>query len=761
MNTVRRSELKGHWRQVLDLPPAQQFSYVESLAASDPEMAAEVRSLLEAEARSGDFLEKGFAPALPLRFGPWRPVRELGVGGMGRVFHSVRAVGDFEQQAAIKTLRPELLGSEAGRRFQRERRILARLDHPHIARLLDGGEDDQQTPYLAMEFVEGQSIDRWAQGRDRKEILALFLQVCDALDHAHRHLIIHCDLKPSNILVNASGQAKLLDFGIARLISPDAEGATIAHLTPQYASPEQLRNQPLSTATDIYSLGVVLFKLLTGQLPYAATTARSTDPVALAQEICDAPPAVLGPAFPRDLAAIVSKALAKNPADRYSSAQAFAQDLRNFLAGRAIEARPLPAAHELWRFLVRHKYVTLAAAAAFLALGLTTGWALRERFRAQALLLEARQVSGSLLWEVEKALKLESPSAARRILLQRTSAYLNRISQRETMNRSLAVEHAESYRLLGDALGETKDGEAAYARGLAILEPFRGAPEVEFTRAKILTESLDLARVQEAWKILTALESQINSIPRAQWTAVASATQERFGVILVRDGNYAGVEAAWRQALALAEECRRLSPGESSDTLVARMQRRMGAISSRSRGFAAALAHYQASAAIEESAYANRPGQTNSANLATSLSEVAYALRALGRLEEALAAINRSEQLRRRLYQDEPRSDYYRFALSNILLLKADALHRLKRAEECGPLLHEAERIAVEMKDGGLQHAQALAYIADWEKDRPGRRSASRATAAQALAILDRLKAQNKLPAFKREIYLKLQELSR
>ncbi len=763
MNTIRRTELKSHWREVREIDGAAQDQYLERLRGQDPEMALELQSLLAAERRSGDFLEKGFAPGLPQRFGAWRPVRALGQGGMGQVFHAVRAVGDFEQQAAIKTLRAELLGSEAGRRFQRERQILARLDHPHIARLLDGGQDSQQVPYLAMEFVEGQSVDQWAQGRTQREILEVVLQVCDALAYAHRHLIIHCDLKPSNILINTQGQAKLLDFGIARILSPDTSGNTIPHLTPQYASPEQLRNQPLSTATDIYSLGVVLFRLLTGQLPYAATRAPSTDPVALAQQICESPAPALGTKFPRDLEAIVAKSLAKEPGERYASAAALGQDLRHFLAGRSIEARPLSRSQEAWRFAQRYRYAALAALGAFFLLGVTAAWALRERGRAQQLLLESRQMSGALLWEVEKAMRQESPVEARRILLTRTSAYLDRISARDSGNMALAMEQAESYRLLGDALGDKSDGgqQQAYARGLAILEPFRSSPEADFVRAKLLLELNDKAKVVEAWALLESLKPPRSPIAAAAWNDVASHTQERLGVLAVQEGNAVGTREAWMRALAYAEEYRRLAPGDTATSLVSRMQRRLGAAHSLAKDYTKAYAHYQESAKLEEAIYREKPGALNAANFAVSLSEVGFVLLRLDRVEESLAMVDRSLALRRKLFESDAANTYYRFALSNSLVMKADRLHRLKRVEECGPLLAEADRLAAELKDGGLQRATVSAALAAWEKERPGRKAAAHAIAARALSDLERLKSAKQFPPHRQSLYDELQNLSR
>ncbi len=755
MNTVRRGELKARWRDLSELPPAEHGAYLESLRAQDSELANELLSLLEADEKSGDFLEKGFAPSLPQRFGSWRPVRQLGQGGMGQVYHAVRAVGDFEQQAAIKTLRADLLTPEAVRRFQRERRILATLDHPNIARLLDGGEDDPSQPYLAMEFVEGRSIDRWAEGRDTREKLEQFSQVCAAVSYAHQRLVVHCDLKPSNILVNANGQIKLLDFGIARLMSPDFETATAQHLTPQYASPEQLRNQSLTTASDIYSLGVVLYKILTGELPYASTTTRSTDPVELARDICDSPALQLGRGYPHDLGAIVAKALAKNPEDRYASAQAFERDIQNFLRGRSVEARPLPAWREAARFLARHRFASAATAAGLIALFVVTAWALRERDRAQKLLLESRQMSGSLIWEVERALKEESPTEARRILLERTGQHLERLAQTGSLDRSLAVEVAESYRLLASAMHDRNNSDAKeyFAKALAILEPWKGQPAADFVLAKVQMDSRDKSQIEEAIRTLGRLETMTADIPRHLWSQAKSRAHENYGVSLVAEGKYDQVQKEWELALALSRESQRLLPRPAIESQVSRMLRRMSAIHSQRKDYEAALRFNLDSIAFEEEAVRRKPGQSSSSNLSTSLSEAAYALRKMNRHAQALEYADRAIALRRKLHELDPQNEYLKFALSNSLSMRGSLLQELGRLREAGPGLLEATKIAATMHDEGLHHAQTLLALADWESVQPALKPQAIAHARQGLSYLENLKAKGKLPAFKNNVY--------
>jgi tRNA A-37 threonylcarbamoyl transferase component Bud32 len=304
------------WRKVeelldaaLELEPGERRRFLEEAGASAPDVRREVESLLACEERADGFLE---APALALSadffdeenladaragqtFGRYRIIREIGRGGMGTVFLAERSDGEFEQRVALKVVRRSFADTELARRFRRERQILASLNHPNIARLFDGGVSEDGEPFLAMEYVEGLRIDEYADARGLStgERLRLFRKVCAAVQYAHQNLVIHRDIKPSNILVTADGVPKLLDFGIAKLLDSDAEGdgaQTVTELrvmTPEYASPEQVRGQGVTTATDVYSLGVVLYELLTGCRPYSV---KSRKPDEVARAICEQEP---------------------------------------------------------------------------------------------------------------------------------------------------------------------------------------------------------------------------------------------------------------------------------------------------------------------------------------------------------------------------------------------------------------------------------------------------------------------------------------
>ncbi len=376
-------------------------AFVAAAFPRDDGLRSELRALVAADGSAGSLLDAnvpigalledledeeagpgGSSPAAGdlsgSTLGPYRLVREIGRGGMGTVYLAERSDGEFVQHAAIKVLRPGLEGRESERRFRQERQILARLDHPGIARLLDGGTTAEGTPYFVMELVAGEPCTEYC---DERQLgvggrLELFLEVTTAVQYAHRQLVVHRDLKPSNILVTREGRVKLLDFGIAKLLEEDPAdtGLTSAGrqvLTLSHASPEQIRGEPVTTASDVYSLGVLLYELLTGRSPYGpAGTSRATLERAVLET--EPPPPSAGRELSRDLDAIVLKTLRKAPAERYPSVEAFAQDVRSYLEGRPVTARRGTSRYRASRFVRRHA-VSLAVAGIVVGLFLLAG----------------------------------------------------------------------------------------------------------------------------------------------------------------------------------------------------------------------------------------------------------------------------------------------------------------------------------------------------------------------------------------------------
>ncbi|MEO0559766.1 MAG: serine/threonine-protein kinase, partial [Bacteroidota bacterium] len=367
----------------LDQPEGAREAYLVAHSPS-PEVLAEVRELLAAHAaaEADDALSSPFTDApVPDTVGPWRPLSRLGAGGMGVVYAAERIDASFRQRAALKLVRPGF-GADFRDRFLRERRLLAGLDHPGIARLLDGGLTADGLPYLAMELVDGEPITAYAREREMaiRGRLELFLQACEAVAHAHRHLVVHRDLKPAHMLVETNEQGaprvKLLDFGIAKLLDADDEAILTrtggGPMTPQYAAPEQITGGTVTTATDVYALGVVLYELLTGQRPYdltglspseaehMVTSATPTRPSATTDTATDTRH------LRGDLDTVVMKALAKEPERRYASAEALADDIQRYLGGLPVRARPDTWQYRAGKFMRRHR-VALAAGSIALA----------------------------------------------------------------------------------------------------------------------------------------------------------------------------------------------------------------------------------------------------------------------------------------------------------------------------------------------------------------------------------------------------------
>jgi serine/threonine-protein kinase len=421
---ARRRRALQIFDEVADLDPGERGSRLDELCAGDATLRARVQALLDADAGpgaaepfSGNLAEWGAALArggvddaqdrmLGRGIGAWRIAGIVGRGGMGAVYAVERSDGAYAQTAALKLIHASADSAASRERFLRERQILARLQHPNIATLLDGGISADGEPYFVMELVDGEPIDRWcdARGLGLRERVELFLQVLDAVRFAHRNLIVHRDLKPSNLLVDAEGRVKLLDFGIAKQLEQAEATATVDRaLTFQYASPEQLHDAPITTASDIWQLGIILHRLLAGSHPFGLThetpVARQLqqlerEPESLTHAAAQAgaeqaalrgglAPAALARALRGNLAEIVRTCLRRDPESRYASADALANDLRSWLDNRPIAAVPLSRGDRAKLWLRRNRALAASAAAVLLALFLGTGVALWQAHAAR------------------------------------------------------------------------------------------------------------------------------------------------------------------------------------------------------------------------------------------------------------------------------------------------------------------------------------------------------------------------------------------
>ena len=412
------------------------------------------------------------------RLGAWAIVREVGRGGMGAVYLAKRADGEFEKEVAIKVLKRGTDTEEVLRRFRAEREIVARLDHPNIARLLDAGTTDDDLPYFVMDYVKGKPLTEYANEHQLSiaERLKLFRVVCGAVSYAHQNLVIHRDLKPGNILVTERGEVRLLDFGIAKLVQQtDAEQcdvtlADLRLLTPEYASPEQIKGEPVTTASDVYSLGVLLYELLTGERPYKLTK-RTTDEITRA--ICEQEPQKPSTVAKNDgrsklqvpsskllrgdLDNIVLKALRKEPVRRYPSVEQFSEDLRRYLEGLPVRARKDTVGYRTGKFVRRHKIGVAAVAMIVLVLlggiiATTREWreAKAERAKAEARFDILRKSSRTMISEIHGALQnLSGTLEARKLLLQRATEQLDALAAEAGDNMRLQLDLATAYQNIG------------------------------------------------------------------------------------------------------------------------------------------------------------------------------------------------------------------------------------------------------------------------------------------------------------------------
>jgi eukaryotic-like serine/threonine-protein kinase len=510
MTPVEWSAVKEILNGALECSPADRPAYLEQACGDDGELRRRIESLIEADAQSWSLMEAPAAASSSLkaatrlptsgeRIGAYEILREIGHGGMGVVYLARRSDDQFEKNVAIKLALVGLAGDSLERRFRAERQIVASLDHPNIARLLDGGTTAEGRPFLVMEYVEGQPLGLWCDTRklSTRERLEIFLEVCAAVQYAHQHLVVHRDLKPANILVTEQGNVKLLDFGIAKLIAPDLSGDATERtgtlfrlLTPDYASPEQVRGGPISTVSDVYALGVVLYELLTGEKPYRVT---DSSPAEMLWIICEREPAkpstVAKPpaskALAGDLDTIILTALRKEPARRYASVGAFARDIRRHLGGLPVEARTDSFGYRTGKFIQRHRAAVAATVLVVAALAGGLIMTLREARRARTAEASAerrfndvRRLANSFLFEIHDQIKdLPGSTPARQLLVKRALEYLDSLAKERSDEPALARELAAAYQKVGDVqgnpyqpnLGDLSGGLTSYRKAIDLL----------------------------------------------------------------------------------------------------------------------------------------------------------------------------------------------------------------------------------------------------------------------------------------------------
>ena len=437
----------------------------------DPKTQKEVEELLAFDSHTNSSLKRdigrvalgALARAEPqdLKCGPYHLGSLLGRGGMGSVYSAERVDGEITQRVAVKLLRPGADHPQLRRRFLAERQILAALSHPNIARLLDAGHREDGQPYLVMEYVEGRAIDVYTASLDIRHTVTLFLKVCAAVSYLHRNLVVHRDLKPANILVTDDDEPKLLDFGIAKMLdlTTDSTVTSMRMLTPDYASPEQVAGGPVSTATDIYSLGAVLYKLLTGASPHRF---ESDSAAAIALAISGGqitPPSRLSPPLKGDLEIILMKALRREPQERYTTIEQFSEDLENYLESRPIRARKGDTWYRTRKFLRRH-WMPVAATALAVS-GLSAGGLVANHQRAisQRRFGEVRQLANVFLFEFERSIRdIPGTLNARNLVASTGQRYLKELAAESRYDPTLEREIADAYERLAEIQDSIRSG---------------------------------------------------------------------------------------------------------------------------------------------------------------------------------------------------------------------------------------------------------------------------------------------------------------
>lgn len=611
--TVERfHRVQSLFNLVLAAPESRRAALLDEHCGSDSELEDEIRSMLDAcdaeeqlnaslRSRPGNCAAERREHE---RVGPYEIDRLLGRGGMGSVYSAHRADGHFDQKVAIKLIDVPVGSHLFRERLRQERQILAGLQHPYIARLLNGGVAAEGCPYLAMEYVEGVPIQRFCEEHrlNQTQRIELFLRVCDAVQFAHQNFVVHRDLKPDNILVVADGTPRLLDFGTAKLVSPslhkhDSELTRVGYLsfTPQYASPEQVLGKPITAACDTYALGVLLYLLLTGKLPYRFEELTTEEMLRI---ICEEAPArpcqASGRRLDSDLEAILLKALRKEPQERYPTVEQLSEDLRAYLDRRPVGACRGTLRYRASKFARRHSFAlaSVGVLAATLTAGvIAVGWQARvangERQKAEARSADLRQLSSSLLTELDDAIQqLPGSTNAQKLLVTRVLEHLDRMAKDARGDRETELDLAAAYTRLGNLqgndyfqnLGDTPGALTSIDKAIALETPlidrnpkdreaFHALAVAQSFRGEILFGAAPIEQAIASTQASIATYKRLAGIPGETPNEIldASSAYVRLGdeIGIVSTGslnNLPGALSAYRKAVELMQEALRINP---------------------------------------------------------------------------------------------------------------------------------------------------------------------------------------------------------
>jgi serine/threonine protein kinase len=678
MTPERWRKIEEIFQTVIEQPPDERRSMLTQYCGADAELRRELEALL-AQDETDEFLQSPIKDAaksltrpseddlIGQRIGPYHILELLGQGGMGLVYLAERADAEYYRQVALKVIRRGMDTRFALNRFRHERQILATLDHPNIARMLDGGTTEDGRPYFVMEYIIGRPLTEYCDAHrlSINDRLRLFLPVCAAVQHAHQKLIVHRDLKPSNILVTSTegrgegkgdgkeaGIPKLLDFGIAKLLDPGLSPIAITRtmtslrmMTPHYASPEQVRGEPITTASDIYSLGVSLYELLTGERPHRFETYT---PAEIERVICETaverpsvaaqrtngPTTRLRKQLTGDLDNIVLMAMRKEPARRYQSVEQFAEDIRRYLEGRPISARRESLVYRADKFVRRNK---IGVAAVGLVLFSLIGALFVSNYqarRAERRFQQVRKLSNTFLFEFHNEIRdLPGSTRARELVVKTALEYLDSLAQESAGDTELETELAIAYQKVGDVqgdpwtpnLGRTAEAMASYRKSLTLAERLAARGSADLKAKRMLA--------QDYFKL---------------------------GALLSESGDKTAAQSILRQGVGVAEAIEQQTGEESDFSLVMNFHVRIGNTRLDMGDPAGGLESYRKAQQLAERRVAAFPNHSAKASLAVASNHVGEGLLVLGDLVGAVEQYRRSQTIDEELVKQAPANAAYR-----------------------------------------------------------------------------------------------------
>ena len=802
IDQARWSRVKEVLGDALELPKSSRVAYLDDVCAGDPDLRAEVEGLLEASDDTIDFIE---TPALAQsddwlsgligsHIGPYRIVELLGEGGMGAVYRGIRDQGDdFHQQIAIKLVKRGMDTNAILRRFRAERRILAKLDHPNICKLIDGGVTVDGLPYFVMEYLKGIPIQDYCKDRKltTRERLSLFLQLCSAVEYSHRNLVVHRDLKAKNVLVTDDGVPKLLDFGIAKLLDRDSSTSnpepTVAAdrlFTPDYASPEQVRGETITTAADIYSLGVLLYEILTDRRPLQLTGLPQHEIARILAEQDPPKPSEFNRELAGDIETIIAKAMHKSPDRRYSSAQHMADDIRRHLEGRPVQARGDTARYRASKFFQRNKVNVFAASLALFGLfagGLAAAWqhgvARSKEQEARKRFGDIRELANAFLVELDNELeRLPGSTAAREIMARRVLKYLDELAKDEVHDIGLQRELGVAYERLGDVeggptvsnLGNTAAAASSYQKAISI---FNKLSQQKPDDAQLLADQLRAYGKMADIKLMEgdtqgaldldlrvrqAREAWVNDHPNDRSAKRALGLNlQNIGSRLDQLGRYEDALKVRLEALRLIEDLNASGPVDANLRLaLALANKRLGRTLHRLKRYDEAIPYFLKALDMEKAEVQRDPvNVTSRVNLSFTWNDMGGTHVAMGQLPVGLSCFREALKLREELVRGNPKDVRSASLLATTKLRMAQVIAKQGRPAEALPLMHQSlqsrEQLAAkDPKNAGARGevAEANAVIGDTlihlRRDHQARDYYQRAR-----AIYTDLKAQGKLSA--------------